>query len=170
MKTNSVELSQRLTKHKTLSETEKATFYSHWTYSAIRQATGIENLQSVDAILDYFRLPRKHALEVLDFLVQTGLCFQEGPHFRMGPSSTHLESTSPWVRTHHSNWRQKAMTSLHNNESQTKLHYTAPMSLSAKDAATIRERIVQLLEQIDKIVEPSACEELHCLNIDWFSY
>ena len=65
------------------------------------------------------------------------------------------------------NWRQKAIECLE-DERTAKLHYTAPMTLSKKDAEHVRERIAKFLESLVGVVEPSASEELHCLNIDWF--
>jgi uncharacterized protein (TIGR02147 family) len=164
---HSTELVNRLKKTKNLTEDQKAVFYSDWSFSGIRQCTAILGLQEIESIGAHLGLPRQHILKVMDFLLETGLCKKVGSHFTVGPSSTHLESSSPWVKTHHNNWRLKAMVSM-SKDSPSKLHYTSPMTLAAKDALVIREHIAQLLERIDKIVEPSPSEELHCLNIDWF--
>jgi uncharacterized protein (TIGR02147 family) len=161
------ELVNRLSKNVVLTEAQRAIFYSDWSYAAIRQCTSIKGLQDVDSIGKHLVLPKKHVVKVLDFLVETGLCKQESNRFVIGPSATHLESTSPWVRTHHMNWRQKAIANL-NQEYASKLHYTAAMTLSAQDAVLIREMITKFLEEVDTVVLPSPSEELHCLNIDWF--
>ena len=85
----------------------------------------------------------------------------------IGPSSTHLESQSPWVISHDINWRLRSVELMRWRQDDS-LRYTAPMTLSAKDARKVREMIVQFLEKIDKVVEDSPSEELHCLTIDWF--
>lgn len=167
MKQKSSELANRLQATKKLTEENRAVFYSDWAYSAVRQMTAIKGFQNLDAIAEHFAFSKKQTKLILDFLLSTGLCKDERGKIIVGPSSTHLESTSPWVRVHHTNWRQKALQEMRREE-PAKLHYTAPMTLSKADALKIREMVVQFLEQVDKVIEPSPSEELHCLNIDWF--
>lgn len=112
---------------------------------------------------------QKQTKTILDFLLSTGLCKEEKGKIVVGPSSTHLEASSPWVRVHHANWRQQALQHLPQEENG-KLHYTAPLTVSAEDALKIREMIVQFLEKVDKVIDPSPSEEVRCLNIDWFKF
>ena len=167
MKRKSAELVNRLQAEKKLSEENRAVFYSDWAYSAVRQITAIPGFHDLDSIASYFNFSKKHTKEIVDFLLLTGLCKEEKNRLVVGPRSTHLESTSPWVRIHHMNWRQKAMEKI-NDDKAGKLHYTSPLTISKKDVLKVREMIVQFLEQVDKVIEPSPSEELFCLNIDWF--
>lgn len=167
LKKNSEQLVNRLHANKKLNDEQKAIFYSDWSYSAIRQLTAIKGFHNLDAIADYFGFSKKQTKVALDFLIRTDLCKEEKGKILIGPSSTHLESTSPWVRVHHTNWRNQALHSMRNEEA-AKLHYTAPLTISKDDAIKIREMIVQFLEQVDKVIAPSPSEELRCLNIDWF--
>jgi uncharacterized protein (TIGR02147 family) len=167
MRAHSEELVNRLVKKRDLTEDQKAIFYSDWSYAAVRQVTALGERQPASEIAARLNLPIKHVVKVLEFLIETGLCVKTAHGIKIGPSATHLESSSPWVRTHHTNWRQKAIASL-NDDQKSKLHYTAPMTLSAADALRIRDKLVGLLEEVDKILDPSPVEELHCLNIDWF--
>lgn len=161
------ELSNRLTAKGQLRDTDRAIFYSDWAYSAVRQMTAIQGFQDIDSIAVHLSLSTKRTKEIIEFLLSLGLCREEKGQLKIGPTSTHLGSNSHWVRMHHLNWRQKAVEHL-NEESVSKLHYTAPMTLSVADAEKIRELIVQFLESVDKIVEPSPSEDLFCLNVDWF--
>jgi hypothetical protein len=68
---------------------------------------------------------------------------------------------------HHINWRQKAIERVQ-EKGESQLHYSCPMTLSAKDALKLREMVVKFLESVDAVIEPSPSEELHCLNVDWF--
>jgi len=167
MKQKSAELSNRLQSQKKLSEEKRAVFYSDWTFSAVRQLTAIKGFHSLDAIADYLDLSKKQAKVIIDFLLSTGLCMEEKGKLLIGASSTHLEASSPWVRVHHANWRQQALSRMAQEE-HAKLHYTAPLTISKQDALQIREMIVQFLEMVDKVIEPSPSEEVRCLNIDWF--
>lgn len=166
-KKGSMELSKRLRAEKVITEEKRAIFYSEWTYSAVRQLVAIEGFDSLETIANHFNLSLKKTKQVMQFLLENGLCKESAGRFSVGPSTTHLESGSPWLRVHHMNWRQKALEML-GREEATKLHYTAPMTLSKKDAFRIRELITQFLQGIDDVIEPSPSEELHCLNIDWF--
>lgn len=167
MKSSAKELVNRLKAEVKLREEERGVFYSDWTYSAVRQLTAINGFNGVDEISSALGLTRKRTKEVIDFLLKTGLCVEDGGKLKVGPKSTHLESASPWVRVHHINWRQKAIEKINISE-ESQLHYTAPMTLSAKDALLLREMIVKFLESTDKLIDPSPSEQLHCLNIDWF--
>lgn len=161
------QLVARLKSDVKLKEEERAVFYSDWVFSAVRQLSAIPGFDSTEKIADYLGLSRARVKEVVDFLLATGLCVERSGRLAVGPQSTHLEASSPWVRVHHGNWRQKAMERV-NDGKPSQLHYSAPMTLSARDAARLREMIVKFLESVDKLVEPSPSEELHCLNIDWF--
>ncbi len=85
----------------------------------------------------------------------------------VGPLSTHVEASSPWVRVHHTNWRQRAVNSL-DVSSKSDLHYTLPLTISVGDSELLREKILQFIEQSKGIVDPSPSEDMFCLNIDWF--
>jgi uncharacterized protein (TIGR02147 family) len=175
----SKELVNRLSSKHKLSEEDRAIFYSDWSYSAVRQMMAINGYQQLDSIADYFGFSRRQTKNIIEFLLRVGLCVEvndgaeaggkegKGTKFKVGPTTTHIESSSPWVRLHHMNWRQKSIEAL-NAEGHAKLHYTAPMTLSKADAELVREQIVKLLESVDSIIEPSPSETLFCLNIDWF--
>ncbi len=167
LKKKSSELIHRLQAEKKISEEKRAIFYSDWSYSAVRQLSAINGFQDLDSIAEYFDLPKKYTRSIVDFLLNTGMCKEEKGKIRIGPSSTHLESSSPWVRVHHTNWRQQAIQHM-NLDEVAKLHYTAPLTISKKDATRIREMIVKFLEEVDQVIDPSPSEELRCLNIDWF--
>jgi uncharacterized protein (TIGR02147 family) len=161
------ELVNRLQSNVTMSEEQKAVFYSDWTYAAVRQASALKDLNDLDSISERLGISRKQTKKIVDFLLQAGLVREEKNKITVGPSSTHLPSHSPWVKVHHRNWRQRALESL-NTEDETKLHYSCPLTIAKKDAALLREMIVKFLEATDKVIEPSASEEIYCLNVDWF--
>lgn len=167
LKAQAQSISKRITANAKLTDDQKAIFYSDWTYSAVRQSVALPGIGELNSISEYLGLPRKRAQEVLDFLLKTGLCKLANETLVVGPASTHVESTSPWVRIHHMNWRQKAIQSL-DTWSPDNLHYTSPMTLSKKDVDVIREKIIQFIQQVNKVVDPSPSETLYCLDLDWF--
>lgn len=167
VKEQSQNIAERVTADIKLSEEQRAVFYSDWVYSAIRQSVALPNINTIEAIAKYLDLPTEKISGCLNFLLQTGLCEVAGKKIIVGPSSTHIESSSPWVNVHHINWRNRAIHSL-NSGSTADLHYTSPVTLSATDSELIKERLIQLVESFRATVDPSPSEKMYCLNLDWF--
>lgn len=167
LKEQSQNISERITVDAKLTEEQRAVFYSDWSYSAIRQSVALPNINTVEAIAKYLDVSIEKVNHHLDFLLQTGLCKLVGKKIIVGPSSTHVESSSPWVNVHHINWRNRAIHSL-NSIATYDLHYTSPVTLSASDCELIKERLIQLIEDVRTTVDPSPSEKMYCLNLDWF--
>lgn len=168
MQNEALEISTRVAKDVQLSEEDRAKFYSHWHYSAIRLLTDIPTFQTLDSISQALELEKPRVREILDFLVDRGLCRQVDGRYLMGVKSTHLESHSPWVYSRQVQWRQK---SIHSMETKTEdnIYYTGPMVLSQKDAEWIRKRLVELIQEVTNRARKSDSESLRCLIVDWFS-
>jgi uncharacterized protein (TIGR02147 family) len=164
----SKDLKSRLPQDQQLSDEAKAIFYSNWYYSGIRLLSSIPGFQNVDSIAEHFGLPRAHVKKATDFLLTHGLCVEEKGLLKMGPKVTHLESSSPLIARHHSNWRLRSMNSAE-NLSKEELMYTAPMSLSEKDFEWVRARLVELIESVVGRAKESDSERLACLNVDWIA-
>lgn len=81
----------------------------------------------------------------------------------------HVPNESPLVVKHHTNWRLKAIQKMDKRE-QSELFFTAPMALSKKDFAIIREKFNVVIKETINIVKDSPSEELVCLNIDFFKF
>ena len=161
------ELSSVIRKDKTLSESEKAIFYSNWYYSAIAVLSSIRDFQTPTALGIKTGLSKQKMNQAIEFLVRTGICINKNGSIRPGTNSTHLDSKSPIVSRHHGNWRVKAMEKHTDLQPETDVAYTSPMSLSKDDAEKIRGLITDLVRNIAAIRDPSACEEAYFLNIDW---
>ena len=163
------ELSKIIPGKRELSGEEKAIFYSNWFYTGIWALTSIPGFQTADAITKYFGLPKILVNQVISFLVSTGLCVEEGGTLRPGTTYVHLEGDSPLIARHHSSWRQKAI-ERHPFLSESEIAYSSPMSISKQDAEQIRKLIIEWIEQANKIRDPSPCETLYFLNVDWIKF
>lgn len=153
-----------------LSEDQKGIYYSNWYYAAVQILSSIKEYQTVDAIAGYLSLPRGKIGEVVSFLLETGLCVEDkfgkiGP----GPKSIHVDSKSPFVNSHRRNWRDKAKEKF-SNPGPTDMFYSAVQALSVKDSELFKQRLLRLIEEFSKQVEPSPEETSMCLNIDWFKF
>jgi uncharacterized protein (TIGR02147 family) len=169
LKKQSQELARRLPTESQLTFEQNAVFYSNWFYSAIRILSSIEGYQTPEAIAERLKLPRQAVNQALEFLLSTGLCSQEHGRLAPGAKYTHIAANSPLVSRHHGNWRTKAM-ERHPSLGPQEIAYTAPMSISKKDAQELRKRIVAFIEEFQKTRAASDPEVAFCLAIDFFEF
>ena len=167
LKEKSLSVTNRLSAEKVLSEQAQGLFYSDWSFTAIRQMTAIKNLDTAEAISAKINLPLKEVRRVLDFLEENGLCVLREGKYSVGPKSTHMPENSPWARVHHRSWRQRALEQMQKRD-PSDFSFTCPLTIAASDVDRVRERVIHLIDEVYKIVDPSPSEELRCLNIDWF--
>lgn len=163
-------LSYRLPQDKILSAEAQAVFYSNWSYSGIRLLSSIPQYQNIDAIAEYFDLSKQKVAQVLEFLIAHGLCVREkNGKVQMGPQRTHLSAESPLIARHHLNWRTKSFAKVDHLEDH-ELMFTAPMSISRKDATKIKKRILEVIEELSETVKETQPEKLVSLNIDFLDF
>jgi uncharacterized protein (TIGR02147 family) len=150
-----------------LDEEAKAVYYSHWAYSAIHMIVSIGEYQKPELIAKKLRLNLEFTQKILQFLVKKQLVTKQESKFVIGKTRIHLKSDSPLVKSHHQNYRQKAINSLE-EENSFDLHYSSVLTLSKKDSLKIRELVLKLIADKEKILIPSANEEIIFLNLDLF--
>jgi uncharacterized protein (TIGR02147 family) len=159
---------KRFPHERTLTNQERAVFYSSWLYSAIRIYTSTtEEGRTVEEIVERFHIARPFVIRVLDFLAASGLVVKAGDRFKLGTQRTFIEHGSPHLLKHHSNWRIKALEQA-DRISESELMFTSPFSVSKDDFQKIREQVTELLKQFSQVVKDSPAEEIACLNIDLF--
>lgn len=160
----------RIPQSQSLSQEQKAIFYSSWYYSAVRVLSSIVEWKNVEAMRKRLNLTREQFTAIERFLVEHGLCKEQQGALSPGPQSTHIDGTSPLVARHHANWRIKAMerhpTIAHDRE----LAFTSPMSLSRADAIKMRALALDFISDACKVADPSPPESSYCLNLDWFEF
>lgn len=160
------EVEHRMPGARTLSHEQRATFYSQWFYSAVRLTTSLPGASDAAAIARRLELPEELVQTALEFLLGAGLVVRDDAGYRLGPKRTHLGASSPLAAAHHRNWRVQAM-SRYEAMSRRDFAFTAPVTLSRADFQRIRELLVEAVAAVSRIVEPSECETLGILNIDW---
>lgn len=166
LKLKATDIKQRLGPQNELDDQQKATFYSHWYYSGIRLLTALDGFDQPEAIANHLNLPLSRVREVIDFLLQTGLCREEKGHLKVGTTSTYIDVSSPLVSRHHFNWRHKVAPKI-DAVSNEELVFTNPITISKQDFLRVREELIQMIEKFKAIADPSEPELLGCLNIDW---
>lgn len=151
-----------------LTDAERYQFYSSWEYSAVRLATSIGQLRTIEAIAERLGLPTARVAEVLEFLLARQLCVEEGGEIKMGPSFTFLVGRTPQYVQHAGNWRRKAAEA-HARIRDHELTFTMPVSIAKADRVEVRKLLLKCTEEFKKLLQASpAEEELCCLVVDWF--
>lgn len=160
-------LSSQVGEYHELDDHQRAIFYSSWLYLAVFAATSIGDGQNVTEVAERFQLTRERAEEVLDFLVQSGVCERKGAQFTPGQTMIYVPNNSPFVTKHHTNWRMRGMQKMETRE-DLELFFSFPMSIGKKDFTLIRERLAHLIKEATTICRDTTPEEVACLNIDFF--
>lgn len=151
-----------------LTDTERAVFYSSALFSSVRLFTSTgKNGKTLEEICARFELSRAKASAIVQFLLATGLCREEKGRYQLGAQKTHLPADSPFLLRHHGNWRLRALASGESLGAE-ELMYTAPVSLSREDFATLREEMVLFIKAFLGRVHASPAEEIACFNMDFF--
>lgn len=161
-----LDLKNRIKKNVVFTEEEQGRFYSNWYFSAVRLATDLPGINTSEKIAKHLKLSESLVIKVLNFLTDTGLCIKKNDKYHIGPGMTHIEALSPFVLSHHKNWRLKAL-ERHHDLSSTEVAFTFPVTISEADSKLLKKRIVDFIEETQKLVTKSPSEELRCLNIDW---
>jgi transcriptional regulator with XRE-family HTH domain len=164
-----VTVKNRLKIESELSEEDRATYYSDVVYGAVHMAVTIPSLRSLPLLAARLRVPVERAREVLEFLRGCGLVEQIGNQFVPGKTSLFVDRSSPHVVAHHRNWRLKALENAA-ARSQDNYHVTFGLTLSAKDAQLIRQRLADVIEEIGETVKASPEEKLMGFCLDFFEY
>jgi hypothetical protein len=133
------------------------------------QSLVVEGQTDREEIAKRFNLPPSLTSEVIDFLIERGLCLYEDEQIKMGPSRIHLESHSPYIKTRSMDWRMKGLERMDHKE-ESELFFTAPFSISKEGALKIRELLNKLVQEVSSKVTSNKPQELRCLNIDYFKF
>ena len=167
LKQQATEIKNRVQQTHALSEETKTILYSSWHHLGVWSLCALEGFSNTEAISTRLKISRQKTNESINFLKEHGLLVEEKNQLRPGPTLIHLESTSPQIARHHTNWRLKAFQK-YENPGEGDCSYTAPITLSGEDARALREKILQFISETISRVKDSPSEKFYCLNIDWF--
>ena len=160
-------LKTRLKITESLSREDQAIYYGSWHFAAIHVLLTIPEFRSVEEISARLKLKPKRVLEVLEFLAAQGLVKKELGHYKTIAPFLHLESDSPLIPRHHTNWRLRSIDSF-DEVAPEELHYSLAFTIARSDIPKVREVLTQALESCAKIIRPSKEEELVSLCVDLF--
>lgn len=152
----------------TLNDKQKTIYYSNPIYACIRVFCSLGNKgKTLEEIATRFSLSRSKASELVDFLVDTQICKKTDNHYFVGAQKIHLETGSPYLPRHHTNWRLSAVQQLHKNTEEDHF-YTGLVSLSEKDFMQLRKNMNDFIKECLNTVHESNPETMACMNLDFF--
>lgn len=150
-----------------LSEEGKLTYYSHWSFAAIHILVTIPRFQKIEAVAEALGLREEEAQVALRFLVDTGLVTNENGRLVPGQTHLHLGSDSRMIRHLHTQWRLRALESLHRVR-EDDVHYSTVSSLSRADIQVLKARMVEWIRAYTETIRPSPEEELCAFSLDFY--
>ena len=168
LKSEHENLASRLKRPALQTDAENSVYYSAWAWSAIHILVSIPEFQEPRKIASKLKLDEKYVVRVLTQLQRIGLVKQSGKRWLYHSGSLHIPRHSPFVVTHHNNWRQKAM--LHAQmEPDNGIHYTNVTSVSASAMENLKLLVLKFIDESTQIAGPSEPEELVAITIDFFN-
>lgn len=141
-------------------------YYSAWYYCAVHILLTIPNIQTEAAISEKLNLPLIQVRKILNSLESLDLIKKNKSKWEPTKKNIHLTNESWMAAMHHINWRMKITDRIQFRNPED-LHYTGIHTLSRSDFKKIKTLLLESLVKIDKVIRPSAEEELCCLLIDW---
>jgi len=157
----------RLGAQNTLTDEQKAIFYSSWHYLATLMALTVPHLRTREALADYFQIPLKRIDLILKFIFETRLATRNKNSIVVNANEIRLGKDSPHIFRHHAHWRHQAIESLEREET-TDLHYSAVFTLSKDDILLIKERLLENIKTNVETVRASKEEEVYVYAVDFF--
>lgn len=168
LKKRRFEIIRRLGRKDEISENAKGVYYSSWIYGAAHIATTIPAARRLGQLQKLLNIEMDVLKNILQFLVDNNLIYQESGEYLPTQNWLRLDRSSPYIRQHHNNWRQKAIQNLEKQDDKD-LHFSGVYSLDSKTAVSIREDILELIARQVKKIEKAPEKELYSLGIDFFS-
>lgn len=160
-------VSNRIKGKEELDVVTQAKYYSKWYYAAIHVLVTIPGKKSKESISSYLNLEMSTVNEAIEFLESCGLITNTKTGYETGMTKVFLKGDSPFIVQHHHNWRLSAMNDIINPKKEN-LHFSSVYTLSEKDFVKIREQLLENIQQVWSIVQPSKEEKLCALNLDFF--
>lgn len=140
-------------------------YYKSWRHSAVHILSSISKLNTIDALANALKLPKKEIEEVIEDLQKIGMITKTTQGWKPTQASIHAEQSSYYAETHHKNWRSQAYEA---RRGPNNFRFTMVQSLSRKDQGKICDLIEELVQNSNRIIERSAEETGSCLIIDYF--
>jgi uncharacterized protein (TIGR02147 family) len=167
-KEEKMNLTKRLSDNNIIEEEIEKQYYSHWAYAAIHIIVGIKEYSNIENISLKLELSKKFTAKVLADLESWSLISRNSNGYIPGKNTVHLGDQSPFLKTHHQNWRFKAIQAI-NEKVGEDLHYSSVTCINKEARDRIKQLILNCIEDFRKEIRSSVDDEvLYGINLDFF--
>ena len=142
-------------------------YYATWLATAVHTLTSVPQFQSMSSLGKRLNLPQESIASFVNYLEKMELIKKSGDKYRWNSSNLHLEDSSVWISSHHTNWRARAIDNIQKNDREA-THYSAIQSFSEEDFEKLKKKIVHFINEFNKVADPSEPVDAFCLNVDLF--
>lgn len=164
---NFLNLKNRLKIQTSIPEHDEIKYYSSWHFGAAHVLLSIPEFQTRESLANKMELPISRVDEILNFLVDSRLCYKENNKFKISQPLLHLDKKSSLISKHHINWRMKSIQSLDSVE-DADMHYSSVFTLSKKDLPKVKEILSKSLSEALQVIKKSPEEEAAVICLDLF--
>lgn len=167
------DLSARVQKPVIQYSNQEMQYQSHWLNTAIHVLTSAPDYQTVTALAEKLEVSVSVIERHLQFLVSTDYVDRRvdsrGERYIYKQGAGHTPKNSPLTWIHHQNWRHQAVQNAQNIDSRG-LHYTNVQTVSREDFELLKNMVLELIENMSRVSDPSAPEEMMVFACDFFNY
>lgn len=167
IKKESGQIKNRVKTDKEISDTDKSFLVSTWKPTALLVYTGKETGVSLEEIEAELGVSKEEARGLAEKLLEMGLIQLSGGHYKTGFMRLHIPKGSSFLLRHYSNWRLRAI-DRSDQINDDEVMYTSVSSISEKDLAKIKEKLLSWISEYAKNVSASPAERVVCFNLDFF--
>ena len=160
-------LKSRVGVKNSLTEEDKAIYYSQWYFAAIHVLVTISNYQNIEQISQRLSIDKTQVKKALDFLERAQLISKDAERFSIGKARIHLGQDSTFIGLHHSNWRLKSL-EYARQEKPENLHYSSVITISESDRVILRNMIIDCIDDFKKVVRDSKEQDVFAFSADFF--
>lgn len=158
-------LRTRIQSQASLSSEQMSAYFSSWTFVAVHLACMTNQYHSLEKIVARFGLTLEQATEHLNALQKMGLIQKTLTGYAAGQAELVVPEDSPYRREIQMHLKTKVLDVIQRGSKG--LHYVSAVTLSAKDAQMIQQRLIHLVEELRPKIHDSPAEEVFLLNLDF---
>ena len=170
LKEANLKIKNQIPEKSEITESQQGEYYRNWLVSAVHIALTIPELRTPIELSKRLGVSVKLIQDALIVLETLGMAIEKNGLYTPAFSKIHLGDDSPWIRSHHQNWRQRTIQQLDKNPGNVhnSLHYSSVISLSEKSVPRVRQIMVDAIKKIREEVKDSEEERLYAYNLDYF--
>ncbi len=164
--TEQAKLIQNRIKYEEISESDTLIYYNNWNHVRIHHLANIPKYRNIVALKKKINLSDEEFNKCLNFLLEKKLLIKtETDDLEMGFKKLYIKKESPIVSFAHMKARLENINNL-KNAGPDALNFGANLTISNKNYALFRNKLVQVLEELYTLVEEEDPERMCSVVID----